>query len=189
ITSVPPPELTNNADGSVSVGPAALPGNYPIDNTICEIANVDNCDTATVTVTVEGGATSVIDAVDDSFTAVEGTDGVIPGSNVLDNDTLNGEIVDLGTVTINSVPTPELTANADASVSVGAAVLPGSCTIHYPLGELPVLGNCDTATVTVVVEAGPASVIDAVDDSLTAMEGADGTIQDSNVLLNDTLNG
>ncbi len=189
ITSVPTPELTINADGSVSVGPAALPGNYTIEYTICEIANVDNCDTATVTVTVEGGATSVIDAVDDSFTAVEGTDGVIPGSNVLDNDTLNGEIVDLGTVTINSVPTPELTVNADASVSVGAAVLPGSYTIEYTICEIADPGNCDTATVTVVVEAGPASVIDAVDDSLTAMEGADGTIQDSNVLLNDTLNG
>ncbi len=189
ISAMPTPELTINGDGSVSVGGAALRGIYTIEYTICEIADPDNCDTATVTVTVEGGATSVIDAVDDSFTAVEGTDGVIPGSNVLDNDTLNGEIVDLGTVTINSVPTPELTVNADASVSVGAAVLPGSYTIEYTICEIADPGNCDTATVTVVVEAGPASVIDAVDDSFTAMEGADGTIQDSNVLLNDTLNG
>src|SRR5690606_33095791 len=99
------------------------PGNYTIEYTICEISDAGNCDTATVTVVIEEGPVKIIDAVDDSYTAVEGTDGTIPDSNVLGNDTLNGEAVTLETVVLSSTPTPELTVNADGSVSVAPGTL------------------------------------------------------------------
>src|SRR5690606_4146719 len=114
-----------NADGSVSIAPGTLPGNYAIEYTICEVSDAGNCDTATVTVTIEEAIAKIIDAVDDSYTAVEGTDGTILDSNVLGNDTLEGVAASLDAVVITSTPTPELTVNADGSVSVSSSALPG----------------------------------------------------------------
>ncbi|HCO83761.1 MAG TPA: thrombospondin, partial [Arenibacter sp.] len=41
--------------GSVSVAPGTADGTYTIDYMICEAANAENCDTATVTVIIEEG--------------------------------------------------------------------------------------------------------------------------------------
>ncbi|WP_159075773.1 hypothetical protein, partial [Muricauda brasiliensis] len=68
--------------------------------------DVDNCDTATVTVTVtEGMGGNVIDAVDDTYTATFGEDEAIDGSDVLLNDTLNSLPVTLADVLLTSTPT------------------------------------------------------------------------------------
>lgn len=53
VTSTPTGPLTVNSDGTVDIAPNTVAGTYTIDYTICEIANPTNCDTATVTVTVE----------------------------------------------------------------------------------------------------------------------------------------
>src|SRR2546429_6838350 len=66
-------------NGDAQVGPQSLM--YKI----CETANPDNCDTATVTLNVR--APYVIDAVDDHATSFA---GATPLSNVAANDTLNG---------------------------------------------------------------------------------------------------
>ncbi|MEY8019721.1 gliding motility-associated C-terminal domain-containing protein, partial [Muriicola sp. SD30] len=193
ITSTPTGPLTVNTDGTVSVAPDTAPGTYTIDYTICEVANPDNCDTATVTVVVAEGP-NLIDAVDDDFTAnpVDGsTGGVVADSNVLDNDTLNGEPVNPADVVITSTPTGPLTVNTDGTVSVAPDTAPGTYTIDYTICEVANPENCDTATVTVVVAEGP-NVIDAVDDDFTAnpVDGSTGgVVADSNVLNNDTLNG
>ncbi|WP_445385514.1 T9SS type B sorting domain-containing protein [Robiginitalea sp. IMCC44478] len=193
ITSTPTGPLTVNEDGTVSVDPGTAPGTYTIDYTICEVANPDNCDTATVTVEVMEGM-PVIDAVDDDFTStpVPGdTGGVVPDSNVLDNDTLNGQPVDPADVVITSTPTGPLTVNEDGTVSVDPGTAPGTYTIDYTICEVANPENCDTATVTVEVMEGM-PVIDAVDDDYTgiAIDGATGgTVPDSNVLDNDTLDG
>ncbi|RIV49786.1 hypothetical protein D2V93_13445 [Flagellimonas taeanensis] len=189
LTSTPTDVLTINPDGSVNVEPGTADGTYTIDYTICEAANVDNCDTATVTVEVSSGMGSIIDAVDDSFTADGETGGVIPDSNVLSNDTLNGETLDLSDVIMTSTPTDVLTINPDGSVSVEPGTADGTYTIDYTICEAANVGNCDTATVTVEVSSGMGNIIDAVDDSYTAYGGTGGVIPDSNVLSNDTLNG
>ncbi|GLU42379.1 hypothetical protein Musp01_00030 [Muricauda sp. NBRC 101325] len=188
LSSTPTDALTINEDGSISVAPGTIPGTYTIDYTICEIANVNNCDTATVTVEVEeemGG--SVIDAVEDSY--IVNVDGEIADSNVLSNDTLNGEPVSLENVILSSTPTDALTINEDGSISVAPGTIPGTFTIDYTICEIANVDNCDSATVTVTVEEGMGgNLIDAVDDSYT-VDSDDITIDGSNVLLNDTLNG
>ncbi|WP_445382711.1 T9SS type B sorting domain-containing protein [Robiginitalea sp. IMCC43444] len=153
ITSTPTGPLTVNEDGTVSVDPGTAPGTYTIDYTICEVANPENCDTATVTVEVMLGM-PVIDAVDDDYTGtpIDGaTGGTIPDSNVLDNDTLDGLPVDPEEVTISSSPTGPLTVNADGTVSVAPGTQPGLYTIEYTICEVANPENCDTATVTVLV--------------------------------------
>ena len=187
LTSTATNGLTINVDGSISVAPDTPEGIYTIDYTICEIANVDNCDTATVTVEVTPGMANVIDAVDDSYSA-DGNGGAITDSNVLSNDTLNGESVTLENVLLTSTATNELTINVDGTISVAPDTPEGTYTIDYTICEIANVNNCDTATVTVEVTPGMANVIDAVDDSYSADENG-GAITDSNVLSNDTLNG
>ncbi|MEC3966016.1 hypothetical protein VM932_11070, partial [Muricauda sp. SYSU M86414] len=118
LTSSPTNELTINEDGSVSVVPGTEAGTYTINYTICDVLDVNNCDSATVTVEVMQGTGNVIDAVDDNYTASVGEDGVIADSNVLSNDTYNGEPVTFADVILTSTSTNELTINEDGSVSV-----------------------------------------------------------------------
>ncbi|RTE51701.1 gliding motility-associated C-terminal domain-containing protein, partial [Arenibacter aquaticus] len=195
LTSTPTDVLTINGDGSVTVTPGSEEGTYTVSYTICEAANTDNCDTATVTVVVGPGMENIIDAVEDDYsgTPIDGDfGGIIPDSNVLLNDTLNGETVSATDVILTSTPTDVLTINEDGSVTVTPGSEEGTYTVSYTICEAANTDNCDTATVTVVVGPGMENIIDAVEDdySGTPIDGDfGGIIPDSNVLLNDTLNG
>ncbi|MGB5226935.1 MAG: gliding motility-associated C-terminal domain-containing protein [Eudoraea sp.] len=151
LTSTPTGPLTINPDGTVSVAPETVPGTYTIEYTICEIANPINCDTATVTVEV---IFVTIDAVDDDYSEIfiDGEDGgVLPDSNVLDNDTLDALAVVPQEVTITSTPTDVLMVNSDGTVSIAPGTPTGSYTIEYTICENENATNCDTATVVVLV--------------------------------------
>lgn len=187
LTSTPTDELTINEDGTVSVTPGIMAGTYTINYTICDVLNVDNCDTATVTVQVMQGSANMIDAVDDTYTATSEQEGMISGSNVLSNDTVNESVATLMDVILTSTPTEALMVNEDGSVSVVPGTMPGTYTISYTICDIMDVDNCDTAIVTVEVTQGEDNVIDAVDDSYNAGIGG-GLIPNSNVLLNDTLN-
>ena len=81
---------------------------------------------------------NVIDAVDDSYSVDTDVSGVIPDSNVLGNDTINGEVVAATDVVLTSTPTDELTINEDGSVSV-APVLPMAPTLlNIPSVKRPI---------------------------------------------------
>ncbi|MDF0715478.1 gliding motility-associated C-terminal domain-containing protein [Muricauda sp. 334s03] len=188
LTSTPTDALIINEDGSVSVVEGTEAGTYTIDYTICDIMDVDNCDTATVTVEVTQGMGNVIDAVEDTYTATVGDDGAITDSNVLTNDTYNGEAVTLADVILTSTPTDALIINEDGSVSVVEGTEAGTYTISYTICDIMDVDNCDSATVTVEVMQGADNVIDAVDDNYNSGT-AGGVIANSNVLLNDTLDG
>ncbi len=189
ITSTPTGPLTVNQNGTVSVSAGTEAGTYTINYTICEITNPENCDTATVTVVVVPGTGNLV-AVDDDFSGIDGeTGGIVPDSNVLDNDTLAGEPVNPTEAEITSTPTGPLTINPDGTVSVAPGTEDGTYTIDYTLCEIANPENCDTATVT--VEVGPGMrVIDAVEDDFSSMDGeTGGIVPDSNVLDNDILAG
>ncbi|WP_175454788.1 T9SS type B sorting domain-containing protein [Lutibacter oricola] len=191
--------VVDTATGNVSV-PAGTPaGTYTIDYTICDDLTPNppppgNCDTATITVVVEA---AVINAEDDDYssTPVDGlVGGLVPGANVLDDDTLNnvGGIT-TADVAITSTPTGPLTVNADGTVSVAANTPSGSYMIDYTICEVLNPTNCDTATVTVVVEA----TIEATDDDFSGspvlgyLGGAVGNVLDNSLMPSgdDTVNG
>jgi gliding motility-associated-like protein len=73
---------------------------------------------------------------------------------VLSNDTINGELIASGDVVLSATPTAELTINEDGSVSVSSGTSDGTYTIEYTICEASNPENCDTATVTVIVEEG-----------------------------------
>jgi hypothetical protein len=92
-----------------------------------------------------------IDAVNDTAGPINGDIGGDAGIDVLDNDMLNGVIVDPADVTISSTPTPELTVNTDGSVDVTPGTPKGTYMIDYTICENNNPTNCDIATVTVNV--------------------------------------
>ncbi|WP_372473981.1 Ig-like domain-containing protein [Capnocytophaga sp. ARDL2] len=190
INGGPVPTL-NPSTGEVSV-PAGTPaGNYTITYKIC-VPSTSICDTATVTVPVRAAE---INAVNDDYTStpVNGVNGATLG-NVLTNDTLNGATATIDKVAITVVTgatpatsgasVPELNPST-GEVSVPAGTPAGTYTIDYKICEQLNPSNCDTATVTVLV-----NTIDAQDDVVpTPVNGADGATNVVNVLTNDTKDG
>ncbi|MEC4051162.1 Ig-like domain-containing protein, partial [Flavobacterium sp. SUN046] len=176
----------NTTTGSVNVTPGTPSGTYTVTYQICEQLNPTNCDTATVTVTVNNAA---IDAVNDNGTPIVGATGGQALANVLVNDTLNGNPATLATVNLTQVSTtnPNVTLNTTTgSVNVTTGTPSGTYTVTYQICEQLNPTNCDTATVTVTVNNAP---IDAVNDNGTPIVGATGGQALANVLVNDTLNG
>ena len=187
-SSVPAGLTFNTADGSVSVDPATPAGVYTFDYTICDAVNPSNCDTNTVSITVDA---PVIVADPDTVTGINGADGGTDVVNVLDGDTIGGSPATPSTVTISvasgsSVPTGLTFDTTDGGVSVDPGTPAGVYTFDYTICDVLNPTNCETNTVSVTVDA---PVIDAVNDSSLDINGADGGTNVINVLDNDTLNG
>ena len=179
------PYVMLNPDGSVSLAPGTPAGVYTIGYTICQIINPTNCSSTTVQVTAT--ASSIV-ANADFGNVPNGTTGGVAVANVLANDTLNGMVPTLSTVTLTPTgPTsPFVTLNPDGSVSVAPNTPAGVYTIGYEICEILNPTNCSSTIVTTTVGA---ALIVANPDSGSVPDGATGGIAVSNVLANDTLNG
>ena len=151
VTPSPNPGVTlNPATGLVSVAPGTPAGSYPITYQICETLNPTNCATAIATIDV---IAAPIAAVDDAGSSTP-LGGVVPGLNVLTNDTLNGVAIVPADVTIIPVTTGPLTVNADGTVTVAPGTPAGPYTVTYQVCEVLNPANCDTADVIINVNAG-----------------------------------
>ncbi|MGK4567264.1 beta strand repeat-containing protein [Flavobacterium sp. 3HN19-14] len=183
-TPVPAGITFDTATGVVTVQPNTPAGTYTFDYSICEVLNPTNCDTGTVTVVVTPPA---IIANNDTPAPVNGLTGGT-AVNVLDNDTLNGVAVAPSQVTITAttpVPAGITFDTATGIVTVQPNTPAGTYTFDYSICEVLNPTNCDTGTVTVVVNA-PAII--ANNDTPAPVNGATGGTA-VNVLDNDTLNG
>lgn len=179
--------LLNVANGTVTYTPKEnYSGTDQFTYQICNNAANPVCDTAIVTVHVSAGT---IAAVDDSATVTSGQT-VQTVLNVLAGDTLAGQEATIANVTVNVVDSPSNSAvlslnSASGDVTVAANTPPGAYTLEYRVCERNATGNCDTATATVHVSAGP---IAATDDSVTVVR-ANVAQEAGNVLDGDTLAG
>ncbi|MFJ1429860.1 hypothetical protein ACILE2_03510, partial [Capnocytophaga canimorsus] len=182
---ITPTGITIDGDGKVTVGTNVSSGVYTLTYKICENgATPDNCDDATVTITVENS----IVADNDNLGLV--VSGGTTTQTVISNDKLNGTSVVIGTevgqVTLTPIITPTgITIDAtNGKVTVGTNVSSGVYTLTYKIcenGATP--DNCDDATVTVTVQNG----IVADDDDLGTVVSGGTTTQ--TVITNDRLNG
>jgi uncharacterized repeat protein (TIGR01451 family) len=150
-TAASNPAITlDPATGAVRIAPNTPAGSYTVTYEICTRSAPIACDTATAAVVVNSAP---IDAVNDAPLTVGPTGGSTP---LLGNDTLGGVPVTPATVNI------ALTNNGGAAgLSIDAATgklvvppntPPGSYTATYQICERLNPANCDTATVTVVVQ-------------------------------------
>ena len=144
------------ATGKVTVDAGTPAGTYPLTYELCEKLNPSNCKLETVTVTVGNG---MISAQPDTGT-VPSTGGQAV-ANVTSNDQLNSNPVTLGaggnsTVAATGTWPHGITLDpTTGAVNVPAGTPAGTYPLTYQLCEAATPSNCATATVTVMVDAGP----------------------------------
>ncbi|MDC6406897.1 MULTISPECIES: Ig-like domain-containing protein [Maribacter] len=153
-------------------------GTDSFEYTVCDTNG--NCDTATVTVTV--GTPQMLDAVDDQVSTPQDT---VVDIDVLANDMnipSDGELTVTqptnGIVEINDGGTPEDITD-DVLVYTPEDGFNGTDSFEYTVCDTE--GNCDTATVNIMV--GTPEMLDAVDDEVSTPQD---TVIDIDVLANDT---
>ncbi|MCD9576623.1 gliding motility-associated C-terminal domain-containing protein, partial [Flavobacterium soyae] len=155
ITTVTPNEfLQLNTDGSVDVLPNAPVGTLTLVYQICEADQTSNCDTATVTITIE----APVVANDDVYTNIGcNTFGLV--GNVLSND-FKGQIpatLELVDFTLlaenenNATTDPNITIDNQGNVTVSSLTPAGTYTYTYRICDKLIAENCDTAVVTITV--------------------------------------
>ncbi len=171
VTGSVPAGLVFNPDGSFSYSPpAGTTGPVSISYQVClPASNGAVCGNAILVINVNNGALS---AVADDFTGTPLLPGATTTASVLANDSLNGATPPgPGTVTLSLLGAPAGYAiNADGTLVTGSAS--GAVTLTYQLCEVAAPGNCDTATVSLVLI--PAPVGDTV--SVAAGQTATGTV-------------
>jgi gliding motility-associated-like protein len=173
---------TDNCDASVTMTNNA-PAAFPIGTTTVIWTATDdagNTTTCSQIVTVSGP----IIANDDSGIAVNGYLGGISFTNVLTNDTLDCKEIDPQDVTISYISStnPGITLNG-YDVIVAPETPSGNYTLTYEICKKLNPENCDTAIVTVIVNA---AAIVANDDLYSDIACTSSDIL-GNILANDTL--
>ena len=177
VQGTPPAGLVLAADGSLSyVPPAGTLGAVGFTYLACLPApDAAVCGTTSATINVNTGT---LQAGDDRFS------GIAPGGttpSVLLNDALNGvSPPPAGSVQVNLVGAPAgFVIRPDGRLEVPVAVVSGPTTLTYQLCETAAPGNCDTATVALVISPAPQ------DDAYAVQVG--GTLGNGNVAANDNL--
>ncbi len=135
--------------GEISIPPGTPAGEYHIEYRICEMLYPDNCDDATVTVTVTAPLIEAIDDASDPFSA----DGGGSTPSVLGNDKLGGKPIQPGQVTlVPGTPShPDLKMNPDGTIRIGMLIPTGTYTFPYTICEVLNPTNCASAIATVIV--------------------------------------
>ncbi len=179
-----PSGITVGSDGSVTVAPGTPAGSHTVSYTVCENLNPANCETGTTTVNVTAAP---IVTTSGALTSVDGRDGGSAGS-VLTGDTLSGDPMTPSDVTVttpNGTPTG-ITVGSNGAVTVAPDTPAGNYTIEYQVCENLNPTNCQTETMTLQVTATP---IVTSPNTLTPVDGYDGSSNAGSVLTGNTLGG
>jgi gliding motility-associated-like protein len=167
--------LTINANGSLDVAPNTAPGTYSVTYTICEVAVPGNCDTATVTITVNTSTATPVDVDPDTVETEEDAALVV---DVYGNDTyipITGTLVTTdpanGTVVITDPNGTPNDPSDDVVTYTPDSGFSGTDSFDYTVCDSEIPQSCDTATVSVTVNAATCtSSVDTDSDGLTDCE-------------------
>nr|WP_315262573.1 gliding motility-associated C-terminal domain-containing protein [uncultured Flavobacterium sp.] len=205
------PFLLLNPDGSIDVLPDAPVGTQTMIYQICEKLNSTNCDTAVITVTIEGptmtvaGETICINdapyfsytAAANNFTPVHGLTLTWADSNnnviaTMTNLPLNGRVLWPGTVVDdngNGIDWPGwiLTDNKWIEGADGFENLRPTAYITFTLNPSQTI-TANYPPSNPRCTSRPTFKIDAVDDTAGPIDGINGAVNVLNVFNNDTLN-
>ena len=140
--------------------------------------------------------TFAIKANNDIAGPIDANKGISTALNILDNDTLNGVVLNQVNVVLTTiVPNSNLVLNANGSVEVKAGTPSGNYQLTYQICDILNSSNCSQAIVSVSVlnvldPAPPAPPkIVATNDTATSVDGINGELEFINVLDNDLING
>ena len=175
----------NPLTGAITTTAAVAPGTYSVTYQLCDKNTPPNCQTQTVSITVNGA----IAPNPDAGTAVSGTPST-PIGNIAANDFVNGPAATLGgsgnaTVAISgSWPSGFALNPTTGAISTTAAVQPGTYVLPYTLCDRLSTPNCANSTATITVSAN----ILPVAETGSATSGTPAT-PIANVRANDSVNG
>ena len=189
-STVPAGLTFDTATGNVSVNIGTTAGVYSFNYQICETANLANCKTATISVTV--AAPIAIVATDDiNSTGINGLIGATDILNAFTGDTIGGAAATSTNAVLSvvgAVPAGLTFDTATGFVSVDANTLPAVLSFTYKICEASDLTNCKTALISVTVVPPPSPIV-VSNDSATGVDGVAGAPNLLNVLTGDTING
>lgn len=122
--------VTINTDGTITIPTGASPGTYNVVYQICEVADPDNCDTATVQITV--GA-----VVDLSIAKTNNVTEVRSGDSVTYVLTVSNAGPDAATgATVTDVPGSGLACPAGGAITFGGTAAAGAPVGTYTISDL-----------------------------------------------------
>lgn len=153
-------------------------GNYL--NTAEVSGNEDDPDLNNNESSVNTSPVNVLVAIDDSFNCANGNSGQTQVLNVLDNDSLNGNLINPSDVTVTLVTgDSELELQSNGNVDVVAGTQEGIYNLTYEICEVSNPSNCSQADVEVSVS--PFIVFEESTD-LSDCGADDGTIEFSGLI-------
>jgi large repetitive protein len=178
----------NLATGDVSVVAGTPAGTYSFLYELCEQLNPTNCQTATISVTV---AAAPVVATPDTVIGINGATGASNVVNAFAGDTVNSQPATTANATLSlptgvTVPAGLTFDVSTGNVSVTAATPAGSYSFTYQICEQLNPTNCQTATISVTVDAAP---VVATSDAVSGINGATGQANVVNAFAGDTVNG
>jgi large repetitive protein len=187
-STIPAMLTFDTATGNVSVVAGTPAGTYSFDYQLCEVLNHTNCSTATISVTVDPSA---IVAADDTVAGVHGASGAANVANALTGDTVNGANASSSNAVLSialgsTVPTGITFDTATGNVGVASGTPAGTYSFDYQLCEALNPSNCQTATISVAVDA---SALVVTGETVGAVNGASGATNVANAFTGDTVNG
>ena len=109
----------------------------------------------TVTTPVDGAP--IIEAEPDVVAGIDSSAGGANVINVLDDDSLNGQPINPGQVTVDFFPDATIPAgitfNPDGTVDIAPGTPAGTYVIPYEICDVIVITNCTDSNVTVIIDA------------------------------------
>ncbi|HEY1194169.1 gliding motility-associated C-terminal domain-containing protein, partial [Flavobacterium sp.] len=190
--------LTLDANGNAILAPNAPAGNYELTYTICDKANSSNCSSNLVTVTVIEPAATIIIANNDEEGPIDVKKEMNATINIFANDLLNGVKPNASDVILTTiVANPNVTLNADGTVSVASNTPDGVYNVTYQICEAAHTSNCSQPAIVKITVVNSVDPIDPAtpnqitlgDDINISVDGINGDLEFVNVLGNDLING
>ncbi len=183
--------LSVNLAGNILIPQGTPTGTYTLQYRICDMNDIHNCATATITVVITEIPILPVVARDDTYTVTIGTTTIT--ESIYHNDSIGDQMVDASLVNFQAIGGSKdsnnfyiLSVNLAGNVLIPQATPIGTYTLEYRICDVHHRSNCDSATVrvSVIPPSAPPPTLVVTPDTFTYT----GNTIVGNILDNDTIN-
>ena len=183
--------LSVNLAGNILIPQGTPTGTYTLQYRICDMDDIHNCATATITVVITEIPILPVVARDDTYTVTIGTTTIT--ESIYHNDSIGDQKVDASLVNFQAIGGSKdsnnfyiLSVSLAGNVLIPQATPIGTYTLEYRICDVHHRSNCDSATmrVSVIPPSTPPPTLVVTPDTFTYT----GNTIVGNILDNDTIN-
>ena len=183
--------LSVNLAGNILIPQGTPTGTYTLQYRICDMNDIHNCATATITVVITEIPILPVVACDDTYTVTIGTTTIT--ESIYHNDSIGDQMVDASLVNFQAIGGSKdsnnfyiLSVSLAGNVLIPQATPIGTYTLEYRICDVHHRSNCDSATVrvSVIPPSTPPPTLVVTPDTFTYT----GNTIVGNILDNDTIN-